>query len=84
MAGYMEELNDIESTPLVYVRQIAGAEVLAEIGEDEIRAQGLQIGDSDTLYAVHMEDGTRMAVFSDRGHAFAAAKYHGAEAVSVH
>lgn len=84
MAEHMEDLTEIETTPLVYVRQIAGAEVLAEIGEDEIKAQGLQIGDADTLYAVHMEDGTRMAVFSDRGHAFAAAKYHGAEAVSVH
>ncbi|TGY89077.1 DUF1150 family protein [Marinicauda algicola] len=84
MAERMEERNEIEATPLVYVRQIAGAEVLAEVGEDEIKAQGLVIGEADTLYAVHMEDGTRMAVFSDRGHAFAAARYHGAEPVSVH
>lgn len=84
MAETMENTIELEDSPLVYVRQIAGADVLAEIGEDEIRAQGLHIGEADTLYAVHLEDGTRMAVFSDRGQAFAAAKFHGAEPVSVH
>lgn len=84
MAETMEALNEADTTPLVYVREVAGADVLAGIDEAEIREHGISIGEGDTLYAVHTEDGTRMAVFSDRSHAFAAARYHGAEPVSVH
>lgn len=84
----MAETNEtnigLEEAQLVYVRTIAASDVLAEIGEDEIKAQGVELDADETLYAVHLEDGTRMAVFSDRDHAFAAAKYHGAEPVSVH
>ncbi len=69
----------LESTPLVYVR-----EILAEEIREEAAQNGIEL-DSDTiLYAVHTEDGIRRAVFSDRDEAFAAAADHGAQPVSVH
>lgn len=71
--------SEIETARLVYVRPVSGAEILDQIGED-----GPDIEPGDTLYAVHLEDGTRMAVFSERRAAFSAARQHGAEPVSVH
>jgi hypothetical protein len=71
--------SEIETARLVYVRPVSGAEILEQIGED-----GPQIAPDDTLYAVHLEDGTRMAVFSERMAAFSAARQHGADPVSVH
>ncbi|KAA5803993.1 DUF1150 family protein [Alkalicaulis satelles] len=68
-----------ESGPTVYVRAIAGAEVM-----DAAAASDIQIRADDTLYAIHDERGQRMAVFSDRDAAFAAARWHGAQPVSVH
>jgi hypothetical protein len=71
--------TEIETPRVVYVRPVSGAEILDQIGED-----GPEIAPDATLYAVHLEDGTRMAVFSERGAAFSAARQHGAEPVSVH
>ena len=71
-------------TPVVYVREVAGAEVLARTARSEIEASGIAIEPDDTLYAVHDETGRRVAVFSEREAAFAAARWHGAEPVSVH
>ena len=68
-----------ESVPTVYVRAIAGAEVMEAAAASDIR-----IAADDTLYAIHDATGQRMAVFSDRDAAFAAARWHGAEPVSVH
>ncbi|XBQ17318.1 MAG: DUF1150 family protein [Oceanicaulis sp.] len=68
-----------ETSPLVYVRTIAAAEIADQISESEI-----ELPEDATLYAIHLEDGTRMAVFSDRHAAFAAARQHGARPVSVH
>ena len=45
---------------------------------------GVKLDSDATLYAIHDENGQRMAVFSDRDAAFAAARDHGAEPVSVH
>lgn len=72
------------STPLVYVRSIAGAELLEQISKSEIQAQGVRIDPEDTLYAIHDEHGRQVGVFSDRDAAFASARQHGAEPVSVH
>ncbi|MBI1264438.1 MAG: DUF1150 family protein [Alphaproteobacteria bacterium] len=68
-----------DAAPTVYVRAIAGAEVMEAAAASDIR-----IAPDDTLYAVHDESGQRMAVFSDRNAAFAAARWHGAQPVSVH
>jgi hypothetical protein len=68
-----------DAAPTVYVRAIAGAEVMEAAAASDIR-----IAADDTLYAIHDATGQRMAVFSDRDAAFAAARWHGAEPVSVH
>ena len=72
-------IDQQETSPLVYVRPIAAAEIMDQVSKSEI-----EIDADATLYAVHLEDGTRMAVFSERQAAFAAARSHGAEPVSVH
>lgn len=67
------------SAPIVYVRPVPASELKAEAAQRDI-----QLPDDATLYAVHTEEGVRMAVFSDRRAAFAAAVDHGATPVSVH
>ncbi|MGX6646342.1 DUF1150 family protein [Maricaulaceae bacterium MS644] len=79
MAQANEHSNTAEASPLVYVRPVAAAEIIAQVAQSEI-----EIPQDATLYAVHLEDGTRMAVFSERHAAFAAARSHGANPVSVH
>lgn len=74
-----QPIPETEAPRLVYVRPVSGAEIADQIGED-----GPEIDIEATLYAVHLEDGTRMAVFSERQAAFEAARDHGAEPVSVH
>jgi hypothetical protein len=70
---------DTEATPLVYVREIAAAELKEEAAE-----RNIELPDDAIFYAVHTEDGVRRAVFSDRDAAFEAAVNHGAQPVSVH
>ena len=74
-----QPIPETETPRLVYIRPVQGAEILDQVGED-----GPEIEPDATLYAVHLEDGTRMAVFSERQVAFSAARQHGAEPVSVH
>jgi hypothetical protein len=74
-----QTLSETESPRLVYIRPVSGAEIINQIGEG-----GPKIEADAVLYAVHLEDGTRMAVFSERTAAFAAARDHGADPVSVH
>ena len=71
--------NEPTEAPIVYVRPIPASELKAEAAQ-----QHIQLPDDATLYAVHTEEGVRMAVFSDRRAAFAAAADHGAKPVSVH
>ncbi|PWE18192.1 DUF1150 domain-containing protein [Marinicauda salina] len=84
MARETEETIELEETPTVYVRTVAAADVLSEMSRSEIDVSALELDEESTLYAIHTEDGQRMAVFTDRDAAFAAARYHGAEPVSVH
>lgn len=79
MSHASEQTTDQQTSPLVYVRPVAAAEIMDQIAQSEI-----EISEDATLYAVHLEDGTRMAVFSERHAAFAAARSHGAQPVSVH
>jgi len=75
----MEHEASLDTTPTVYVRTIVAAEVM-----DQAADAGINIDAEATLYAIHDEHGQRMAVFSDRDAAFAAARDHGAVPVSVH
>ncbi|MGJ3232073.1 MAG: DUF1150 family protein [Oceanicaulis sp.] len=79
MSQASEQTTQPQTSPLVYVRPVAAAEILDQVADSDIH-----IPEDATLYAVHLEDGTRMAVFSERGAAFAAARSHGARPVSVH
>jgi hypothetical protein len=61
---------------IVYVRPVLVAEL-----PDEIRAQAEGL---DTLYAVHREDGERLALVADRRLAFAIARQNDLAPVNVH
>jgi len=61
---------------IVYVRPIAVADLPSEI---QAQAEGL-----DTLYAVHDENGERLALVRDRQMAFALARQNDLAPVNVH
>ncbi len=61
---------------IVYVRPIAVADLPKEI---QLQAEGIK-----TLYAVHSEDGERLALVRDRGLAFVLARQNDLAPVSVH
>jgi len=67
---------------LVYVREISGAEVIASAPVDAI--EGFELTPEQTLYAVHGADGARLAIVTDRETAYAAARAHELNPVSVH
>lgn len=74
----VEALAALGGPKLVYVR-----EVLA--GDLSGRVEGLDgIPANTKLYAVHAADGTPMAVVDNREMAFAGARQHDFEPVSVH
>ena len=77
------DMNETQSeepvSPTVYVREVPAAEL-----SDILENAGMAVSEDDTLYAVHLETGERMAVFNDREAAFVAARHHGAEPHSVH
>jgi hypothetical protein len=61
---------------IVYVRPVAVADLPKKI---RVQAEGLE-----TLYAVHSEDGERLALVRDRGLAFAIARQNDFAPVNVH
>lgn len=62
--------------PVVYVRAVPVATL-----PDEVRRQA---EGAETIYAVHSDDGERLALVRDRGLAFFLARQHEMEPVSVH
>ena len=77
-----EAFQALGAPSLVYVREVAAREVIAETPSDDL--QGFSIDPQSTLYAVHRADGARLAVLSDRDAAFAAAVAYDMAPVSVH
>lgn len=65
-----------EARRIVYVRPVPVKEL-----PDEVRAQVPGIA---TLYAVHGEDGERLALVRDRSMAFVLARVHDLAPVNVH
>jgi len=60
-----------------------------EVGVDELKGSGVLPDDvlvpsSQKFFALHLADGRRVAVMDDRELAFAAARQHDLEPVSVH
>lgn len=64
----------VENT--VYIRQVAVDTLPKEVRD--------QVTDTDSLYAVHGVDGSRLALVKDRGLAFLLARQNEMEPVSVH
>lgn len=73
---------ELGAPSLVYVREVTGAEVLADTPVEAIK--GFDLTPEQKLYAVHGADGARLAVLSDRDSAYAAAIAHELTPVSVH
>jgi hypothetical protein len=65
-----------DAARIVYVREVAVADL-----PDELRAQ---VSGADVLYAVHDENGERLALVRDRHLAFVLARQNDLAPVSVH
>ena len=75
-----EEFAKLIGHNTVYVR---------EVGVDELKGSGViptdvLVPSTQKFFALHMADGRRVAVMDDRELAFAAARQHDLEPVSVH
>ncbi len=68
---------------LVYVREVSKDDVIDDI-TDENGELEIDIPEGTTLYALHAADGSRIALLGDRDVAFAAARQHEMNPVSVH
>lgn len=78
-----EGLAALGGNKLVYVRQVTKEDVLDDI-TDENGDLEIEIPEGATLYALHAADGSRLALLGDRDVAFAAARQHEMNPVSVH
>lgn len=68
---------------LCYVRPVLARDVRDEL-EREVGDANDSLTDESVLYALHADDGSRIAVMSGRDIAFAAARQHEMTPVSVH
>lgn len=70
-------MNDaVTERPIVYIREIAVADLPDEVQE--------QAGELDTLFAIGSEDGKQLALVADRQMAFDVARKNGTVPHSVH
>ena len=79
----VRELAELGGRKLVYIRAVIARDVLDDL-VDEDSDLILDIADDATLYSVHAADGERIALVGDRDLAFAAARQHEMNPVSVH
>ena len=77
------ELAALGGRKLVYIRAVPARDVMDDLGE-ELAEFELDFEDDATLYSVHSADGERIALVGDRELAFAAARQHEMNPVSVH
>lgn len=68
---------------ICYVREVFAKDVREEIEKETDDLNDI-FDDDSILYALHADDGSRIALMSDRDVAFAAAKQHEMTPVSVH
>ena len=61
---------------IAYVRSVAVKDLPEDVQS--------QVGELTTLYAVHSEEGERLALVSDRNMAFVLARQHDLDPVTVH
>lgn len=77
------ELAALGGKKLVYIRTVLASEVMDDLVDDETGAV-IDIPGDTMLYSVHSGDGQRIALVGDRALAFAAARQHEMNPVSVH
>ncbi len=77
------EFAELGGRKLVYVRAVLARDVLDEL-TDEDGEFIVDVPETATLYSVHAADGERIALVGDRDLAFAAARQHEMNPVSVH
>ena len=75
-----EDFAGLGAPDLVYVREVKASDLL----EEAVEMKDIAFDLNQSLYAVHIADGERLAVMLDRDTAFAAAVAHALEPVSVH
>ncbi|MEM9423006.1 MAG: DUF1150 family protein [Pseudomonadota bacterium] len=75
--------NPLAHKKLCYVRPVLARDVREEIERETSEASDA-FADESILYALHADDGSRIALMSDRDIAFAAARQHEMVPVSVH
>ena len=75
--------NPLAHRKICYVRPVLARDVRDEI-EREAQEVSEAFADDSVLYALHGEDGARIALMSDREIAFAAARQHEMTPLSVH
>lgn len=81
----MTVASDETATParVVYVRPARASDIVKDLPGGEA-ALPFKLDPNAIWYAVHGEDGDRLAVLDSREAAFAAARAHDMEPVSVH
>ncbi len=77
------EFAELGGRKLVYVRAVIARDVIDDL-VDEDGVPDMDIPEDATLYSVHAADGERIALVGDRDLAFAAARQHEMNPVSVH
>lgn len=84
-AGHMSarEFAKLGGRKLVYVRAVQASDVLDELIDEDGEFM-VDVPETATLYSVHSADGERIALVGDRDLAFAAARQHEMNPVSVH
>ncbi|MEQ1929638.1 MAG: DUF1150 domain-containing protein [Parvularculaceae bacterium] len=77
------EFAELGGRKLVYVRTVLARDVRDELIDEEGDVV-IDVPGETTLYSVHSSDGERIALVGDRELAFAAARQHEMNPVSVH
>lgn len=77
------ELAALGGRKLVYIRAVPASDVIEDLSEQFADFE-IDVEADATLYSVHSADGERIALVGDRDLAFAAARQHEMNPVSVH
>lgn len=78
-----QEFAELGGRKLVYVRTVVAGDVWDDL-LDEDGDRVIDVPKETTLYSVHSADGERIALVGNRDLAFAAARQHEMNPVSVH
>lgn len=77
------EFAELGGKKLVYIRTVIARDVIDDLVDEE-GAMIVDVPEDAMLYSVHSADGERIALVGDRDLAFAAARQHEMNPVSVH